>query len=206
MTAMLQRINSPPLDIAKANPSLPDDLCELMRKVMTRSPRDRWPSMATLASALRELPSIASGRSARRLAEADEPEPAPSAVESGGDFLDLLGVAPAAEPNAPAGDADFLDALGVAPEAAGPTPAQHADEAPCPAEAAPAGGEPARRPIPQDVREAVWRRERGRCVRCGGKEELKFKHLVPVAVGGQDTPENIRLVCKPCRHALRAKA
>jgi eukaryotic-like serine/threonine-protein kinase len=56
LAMMLQRINSDPLDIAKANPKLPEDLCGLLRKTLARRKDDRWPSMAKLAEALRELP------------------------------------------------------------------------------------------------------------------------------------------------------
>jgi 5-methylcytosine-specific restriction endonuclease McrA len=59
---------------------------------------------------------------------------------------------------------------------------------------------PAESSIPKDERTEVWKRDRGRCVICGSNQELKFKHIVSISKGGQEVAENIRLVCKPCRH------
>jgi serine/threonine protein kinase len=56
MAALLQRINQDPLDPAKANPSLPEPLCELLRKLTARRKEDRWPKMASVADALRAIP------------------------------------------------------------------------------------------------------------------------------------------------------
>ena len=60
-----------------------------------------------------------------------------------------------------------------------------------------AGG-PRREAIPEDVRRQVFRRDGGRCVTCGGDELLKFDHVIPVALGGSSTPENLQLLCAPC--------
>ncbi|WZO96517.1 serine/threonine-protein kinase [Isosphaeraceae bacterium EP7] len=54
MAAMIQRVNSPPIDPAIANPKLPASLCEVLRKTLARK-EDRWPSFATLAVALAEI-------------------------------------------------------------------------------------------------------------------------------------------------------
>jgi serine/threonine protein kinase len=56
MAMLLQRINSEPLDPAVANPQLPTELTDLVRKLITRRKADRWPSMANLAEALRSIP------------------------------------------------------------------------------------------------------------------------------------------------------
>jgi serine/threonine protein kinase len=53
MTAMLQRLNTEPLDPATANPSLPRAVQKLLRKLIARRKDDRWTSMETLAEALR---------------------------------------------------------------------------------------------------------------------------------------------------------
>jgi len=55
MATMLARINSEPLDPAKANPSLPADVQKLLRKLTARKRDDRWPKMETLPAALRKL-------------------------------------------------------------------------------------------------------------------------------------------------------
>jgi HNH endonuclease len=56
----------------------------------------------------------------------------------------------------------------------------------------------ARAPIPEEVRRHVFRRDGGRCARCGRAELLQFDHLIPVALGGATTPENLQLLCAPC--------
>ncbi len=60
----------------------------------------------------------------------------------------------------------------------------------------PAG--PRREPIPEDVRRAVFRRDGGRCVACGSEELLQFDHVIPLALGGASTAENLQLLCAPC--------
>jgi serine/threonine protein kinase len=56
MAALLQRINSDPLDPAQADPSLPEPLCELLRKLTAKRKDERWPKMATVADELRRIP------------------------------------------------------------------------------------------------------------------------------------------------------
>lgn len=58
--------------------------------------------------------------------------------------------------------------------------------------------EPRREPIPRDVREAVFRRDGGRCVQCGQDFEIQFDHVIPISMGGATTPENLQLLCGPC--------
>jgi eukaryotic-like serine/threonine-protein kinase len=55
MAALLQRINSEPLDPTLANPSLPPSVSDLLRKLTARRKEDRWPKMSTLESALRSI-------------------------------------------------------------------------------------------------------------------------------------------------------
>lgn len=55
-----------------------------------------------------------------------------------------------------------------------------------------------REPIPEAVRIAVWRRDGGRCVRCGADEDLQFDHIIPVARGGATNERNIQLLCGDC--------
>ena len=56
MSLMLQRINQDPIDPAQANPKLPTALSDLLRKLTARRKEDRWPTMATVADALRSVP------------------------------------------------------------------------------------------------------------------------------------------------------
>jgi hypothetical protein len=53
--------------------------------------------------------------------------------------------------------------------------------------------------VTNDVRQAVWRRDRGRCAECRGHEDLDFVCRVSPARGGSTGPENVRLLCGRCR-------
>ncbi|MFO0890225.1 MAG: serine/threonine-protein kinase [Isosphaeraceae bacterium] len=55
-TTMLQRLNVEPLDPARVKPKLSEELCDVLRKLISRKRDDRWPSMATLAETLRSIP------------------------------------------------------------------------------------------------------------------------------------------------------
>jgi hypothetical protein len=52
--------------------------------------------------------------------------------------------------------------------------------------------------IPKAVQREVWRRDRGRCVECGSKENLEFDHLLPLSKGGANTVRNIQILCQEC--------
>ena len=52
--------------------------------------------------------------------------------------------------------------------------------------------------IPEPVRHAVWRRDQGRCTRCGSQASLEFDHIIPLAMGGSSTERNLQLLCGPC--------
>lgn len=52
--------------------------------------------------------------------------------------------------------------------------------------------------IPDDVRLFVWTRDDGRCVRCGSEDDLQFDHVIPVARGGGNAPENVQVLCGDC--------
>jgi 5-methylcytosine-specific restriction endonuclease McrA len=52
--------------------------------------------------------------------------------------------------------------------------------------------------IPDDVKHLVWTRDRGRCRACGSTVELQFDHIIPVAMGGSSSPENLQILCGPC--------
>lgn len=55
-----------------------------------------------------------------------------------------------------------------------------------------------KRYVSSTVRKAVWKRDKGRCVRCGGKENIQFDHIIPISKGGSSTVENIELLCQSC--------
>ncbi|MBC7875800.1 MAG: HNH endonuclease [Anaerolineales bacterium] len=50
--------------------------------------------------------------------------------------------------------------------------------------------------IPENVRIEVWRRDSGKCARCGSREKLEYDHIVPISKGGSNTARNIELLCE----------
>lgn len=55
-----------------------------------------------------------------------------------------------------------------------------------------------REPIPDEVKIFVWKRDDGRCVKCGSRENLEFDHIIPLSKGGSNTARNIQLLCEKC--------
>ncbi len=64
-----------------------------------------------------------------------------------------------------------------------------------------AGGKFVRSVIPETVRHEVWRRDQGRCTRCGSQQRLEFDHIIPLSKGGSNTARTIQLLCEPCNRA-----
>lgn len=61
------------------------------------------------------------------------------------------------------------------------------------------------RQIPGKVKLAVFRRDKGTCVKCGAKDNLHFDHILPYSKGGTSLKEeNIQLLC--ARHNLEKSA
>jgi hypothetical protein len=58
------------------------------------------------------------------------------------------------------------------------------------------------RAIPAGVRREVWARDRGRCTfegthgRCPERSPLEYHHVIPYALGGSATADNIELRCR----------
>lgn len=68
----------------------------------------------------------------------------------------------------------------------------------------PGGGSPPKRaPIPDEVRILVWRRDGGKCVKCGSQEDLEYDHIIPVSKGGSSTARNLQLLCERCNREKR---
>ena len=53
-----------------------------------------------------------------------------------------------------------------------------------------------RRVIPTAVKLEVWKRDGGKCAKCGATEDLHFDHIIPWSKGGSsNTADNIQLLC-----------
>ncbi|MBI1757060.1 MAG: HNH endonuclease [Fimbriimonas ginsengisoli] len=58
--------------------------------------------------------------------------------------------------------------------------------------------------IPSEVKVKVFRRDHGKCRRCGATTDLHFDHILPYSKGGSSTnPDNIQLLCQ--RHNLEKR-
>lgn len=60
--------------------------------------------------------------------------------------------------------------------------------------------------IPAQVKQEVWKRDKGTCVQCGSKTNLHFDHIIPFSKGGSsNTAKNIQLLCSKCNLAKHDK-
>lgn len=56
--------------------------------------------------------------------------------------------------------------------------------------------------IPSPIKLEVWKRDAGKCVKCGSADNLHFDHIIPYSLGGTSTDaNNIQLLC--ARHNLQ---
>lgn len=58
--------------------------------------------------------------------------------------------------------------------------------------------------ISEDVKAVVWRRDGGKCIKCGSQEKLEFDHIIPHSKGGSDTARNLQLLCEKCNRSKGA--
>lgn len=66
------------------------------------------------------------------------------------------------------------------------------------------------RAVPATLQQRCFRRDHYMCVQCGHQSrrnsgELAADHIIPWALGGEDTLDNLQTLCTPC-HALRTRA
>jgi 5-methylcytosine-specific restriction endonuclease McrA len=61
-----------------------------------------------------------------------------------------------------------------------------------------AQGRPGRAAIGRELRRAVYERDGGSCVECSATFDLQYDHVLPVALGGATTLENLQLLCAQC--------
>lgn len=58
-----------------------------------------------------------------------------------------------------------------------------------------------RQRIPEEVRAFAWQRDAGQCTTCGAEDDLQFDHVIPVAKGGGNAPDNVQVLCGDCNRA-----
>lgn len=52
--------------------------------------------------------------------------------------------------------------------------------------------------ITVDVKEEVFRRDKGMCAECTSSVHLEFDHIIPFSLGGSNEAGNIQLLCRTC--------
>jgi hypothetical protein len=60
--------------------------------------------------------------------------------------------------------------------------------------------------IPKALRHEIWRRDQGRCTRCGSAYFLEYDHIVPQALAGPSDADNLRLLCRACNQFKAVQA
>ena len=55
-----------------------------------------------------------------------------------------------------------------------------------------------RKPIPDSVREMIFKRDVYACVLCGSFEQIAIDHKEAVVNGGTNKPSNLQTLCKSC--------
>jgi hypothetical protein len=63
----------------------------------------------------------------------------------------------------------------------------------------------ARKPIPAELRQAVYDRDGWACLRCGSRDHLSLDHVHPYSLGGPDTLENLQTLCRSCNSRKGAR-
>jgi len=62
-----------------------------------------------------------------------------------------------------------------------------------------------RRKIPTALRLAIYERDGHACLECGTSDDLTLDHIYPWSLGGEDTEENLRTLCRPCNSSKGAR-
>jgi hypothetical protein len=60
--------------------------------------------------------------------------------------------------------------------------------------------------IAQSVRVVVWRRDGGKCVKCGTRDGIDFRYVVSANRGGNGSANNVRLLCAKCHEKMALAA
>jgi len=58
--------------------------------------------------------------------------------------------------------------------------------------------------ISAELRQLIWSKYGGACSSCSSTVELQFDHIIPVALGGATSEENLQILCGPCNRSKGA--
>ena len=58
-----------------------------------------------------------------------------------------------------------------------------------------------RESIPDEVKQYVWQRDKGQCVKCQAQENIEYDHIIPFSKGGSNTARNIQILCQDCNRS-----
>ena len=50
----------------------------------------------------------------------------------------------------------------------------------------------------QSKRKSIFKRDKHRCMKCGGVSDLTVDHIIPKALGGDNTNYNLQTLCLSC--------
>jgi hypothetical protein len=136
------------------------------------------------------------------------PSDANSAPPANAEFTNATSAIPSDANSAPPANAEFTNATSAIPPDANSAPANATLADTTPADATSTrrmeSNTPSRsRYVPRELRRQVYARDEGRCCfishhgeRCPSRALLEFHHIVPYALGGDMTLENIQLRCR----------
>jgi hypothetical protein len=65
-------------------------------------------------------------------------------------------------------------------------------------------GQAVRSRVPLEIRRAVFERDGGLCVDCGGTFDLQYDHVIPFSLGGATSIANLQLLCGDCNRSKGA--
>lgn len=64
---------------------------------------------------------------------------------------------------------------------------------------------PKRKKLSTSTRQRILARDGNKCVWCAATEHLEIDHINPVVLGGDDSDENLRVLCQPCNGKRNAE-
>lgn len=60
--------------------------------------------------------------------------------------------------------------------------------------------------VPADLKKYIFTRDKGKCTNCGSIHKIQYDHIIPFALGGKTSRQNLRLLCLSCNQRSRIRA